>query len=112
MERETTAEIRKVTKEEWIDALWSGEYRQFRGGLGSLAQGSYCCLGVLADLAGFEWSHSWSEEDESGYLPERICQAIGMDWLTSDVQHDLSALNDDEGQSFREIGEYLKELPH
>ena len=45
-----------VTKQQWIDALRSGEYDQCKGALGKLDPDtgamSYCCLGVLATIAG------------------------------------------------------------
>lgn len=46
--------MRNVTKEEWVTALRSGEYRQGKGFLRN-SDDEYCCLGVLCDLAGMQW---------------------------------------------------------
>lgn len=46
--------MKKEIKEQWIAALTSGEYQQTVGALANRdAEGatSYCCLGVLCDLA-------------------------------------------------------------
>lgn len=44
-----------VTKQQWTDALRSGEYQQCRGALAKETETgrvNYCCLGVLATIAG------------------------------------------------------------
>lgn len=47
--------MKNVTKEEWVVALRSGEYKQ---GPGALHRGDkFCCLGVLCDLSGGEWGY-------------------------------------------------------
>jgi hypothetical protein len=38
-------------KEQWLTALRSGEYRQVGGRLTGIDNKSFCCLGVLCDLA-------------------------------------------------------------
>lgn len=49
-------------KAKWIAALRSGEYRQGRHALRK-ADGSYCCLGVLCEVAGVKL-------DVAGEFPE------------------------------------------
>lgn len=47
--------MRKVTKQEWVDALRSGDYQQAQGRLKGRRKRTFCCLGVLADLTGCSW---------------------------------------------------------
>lgn len=42
------SKINKVTFDEWMDALESGDYKQGKTYLNN--NGQFCCLGVLADL--------------------------------------------------------------
>lgn len=43
--------MRADIKARWIAALESGDYKQGRNFLHNLTDNSYCCLGVLCDLA-------------------------------------------------------------
>lgn len=46
--------MNKDIKQQWVNALTSGEYSQTGGALAKINQDdsvSYCCLGVLCDLA-------------------------------------------------------------
>lgn len=38
-------------KAKWVEALRSGEYKQGKGQMHNREENSYCCLGVLCDLA-------------------------------------------------------------
>ena len=42
--------LRSKIKKAWIKALRSGEYKQCKRKLKDSATGSYCCLGVLAEV--------------------------------------------------------------
>lgn len=55
-------------KQKWIEALRSGEYVQGTGCLHNADNGSFCCLGVLCDLADQEGiiTSFGSEEDHDG----------------------------------------------
>ncbi len=44
--------MNKELAKKWVAALRSGEYKQGTGCLKNL-DGTYCCLGVLAEVAGF-----------------------------------------------------------
>lgn len=54
-----TEEMNPEVKELWLEALTSGEYTQGTGYLQK--DGSFCCLGVLCDLA-VKAGVAWSEE--------------------------------------------------
>src|SRR5690349_4293104 len=46
-----TSKMNPEVKQEWLNALRSGEYTQTTGRLHDSQTGGYCCLGVLCDLA-------------------------------------------------------------
>ena len=54
--------LKPAIKERWVAALRSGEYTQGQGSLRILD--SYCCLGVLADLAVKDSRGSWDERGD------------------------------------------------
>lgn len=124
-----------VTKQAWIDALRSGEFNQCTGALGKLAEGggiNYCCLGVLATLAGAGHRFTPDEgegilvfdfgdgSEDSGIIPLSARDSIVSDLdLSQDVtgipgdnelMRTLSSMND-RGATFAEIADYLENLP-
>ena len=90
-------------KVKWIEALESGEYHQ---GQCKLFDGkNYCCLGVAYTIAGNAFActgpNFYTTGGNLNYLdPEDY-------GLTSDQQFRLANLND-EGQSFKEIADYIR----
>lgn len=63
-------------KKKWVAALRSGEYKQCRG---RLKRGdSYCCLGVLRELAPPEIRRSNASPRESGMLSKRVQEWAGL----------------------------------
>ncbi len=52
--------MNQVVKEKWINALTSGKYKQGKGCLRD-NQDSFCCLGVLTDLAAKEGIVEWTK---------------------------------------------------
>jgi hypothetical protein len=127
-----------VTKQEWIDALRSGEYDQCTGALGKLDPDtgamSYCCLGVLATIAGVghrflavrdspDRAMDFQFDDGSvdcGVIPEAFSSTIVSDLDLAQLDRDaqcpqddlmriLSSKNDN-GTSFNEIADFLEGL--
>ena len=124
-----------VTKQAWIDALRSGEFNQCTGALGKLdPEGggmSYCCLGVLATLAGAGHRFMPIEGDgilvfdfgdgseDSGVIPLSVRDTIVSDLALgqfiaesgpgqeADLMRTLSSKND-RGATFNEIADYLE----
>lgn len=43
--------MNKEIKKLWVDALRSGSYEQGKGCLNNADDGTFCCLGVLCDIA-------------------------------------------------------------
>ena len=127
-----------VTKKDWIDALRSGEFKQCTGVLAKRdpesGTTSYCCLGVLATIAGVgavpqelpDWENLVFDFDgklESGVIPEAHQNTIVSDLDLStlvapatnpllppgDLMRILSSKND-KGATFEDIATYLEEL--
>lgn len=127
-----------VTKQAWIDALRSGEFNQCTKALGKRYAGlgnSYCCLGVLATIAGA--SHRIDEDtttfagaeglifdfgdgaESAGIIPLTCRDTIVSDLNLSqtmvsgplaredDLMRILSSRNDC-GATFAEIADYLE----
>jgi len=65
--------MNKVKKAQWVAALRSGKYQQARGILCSVrfSKRSYCCLGVLSDLAVADGVGQWLKLD-----PEYLSYSI------------------------------------
>lgn len=89
----TTTRMDPVIKERWATALESGEYKQGTGGLRDADSDTYCCLGVLCELAvedgiierrlrkGFRQSPEWvyGYPGESAFLPPEVTKWAGLD---------------------------------
>ena len=55
---------------QWVAALRSGKYSQHRGALHDENENSFCCLGVLCDISGFDSWHG--DESRQRYLGKRF----------------------------------------
>jgi hypothetical protein len=97
-------------KAKWIDALRSGNYEQGTGDLRSRS-GQFCCLGVLCDVMGAEWSGTtpilngkdMDREDES-FLSGDTLERVGFD---NETQIALARMNDD-GEPFGKIADHIE----
>jgi hypothetical protein len=117
--------MRSEIKDLWVEAMRSGRYQQGRGCLSRTAEDSeeitYCCLGVLTDLAiqmgAIDGAWDWTEPDledhtvrgvrfshdrgvESSVLPLAVAEWAGLE-ETNPIIHDsegvernLSTMND------------------
>ena len=59
-------------KKKWIEALRSGKYKQGKNRLHRAEDNSYCCLGVLCEVAGFEKRESTDERGNAYKLPDGV----------------------------------------
>lgn len=57
--------MNKDIKQEWVDALRSGEYKQTKGNLRT--DSGFCCLGVLCDLYAKHKPACWKPSDCTGF---------------------------------------------
>lgn len=106
--------VKRRTKKQvhnlWIKALESGEYPQ---GKEALRVGdSFCCLGVVCDLAYRDGGDPWKLEEggysykgEEGYLPGPMATFLGV---SRAYQNSLVELNDMEGWNFKDIAKVLR----
>lgn len=105
----------KKLKDKWVKALRSGDYLQGRGALKVTLQAgdtnpcnrgravkerteTFCCLGVLCDLAGGRIKAG------EGYPSATFTKKIG---LTEEMMEKLANKND-EGESFAKIATYIE----
>lgn len=93
---------RYVTKEEWIAALRSGDFKQGRGVLASVGYDEFCCIGVYGCLM----TDSRNPYTAKHGVYHAVTALIGLR-----NRHALVSLNDIEGKSFDEIADYLEKLP-
>lgn len=98
--------MNKAIKEDWLEALRSGEYLQGYEYLDR--QGGQCCLGVLCDILDIDWK---IEGDGTRYYLGECAQWIPRQVevkakLTFKQQLELAELND-AGFTFEEIADYI-----
>lgn len=92
-------------KAKWIAALRSGKYEQVRMALrrtGYNAADTYCCLGVLCVVAGIDPGVGLGRDDAYLALDKLISHPFR---IRCEVK------NDNEGQSFAQIAEWLESQP-
>lgn len=108
-------------KQKWIDALRSGKYKQGRAALRNIQEDTYCCLGVLCEIAGAKWTPVISHLEGSRYARATLdgyCSSTATPGLkileaanlSFEDQDTLIQLNDGpQGKSFEEIAQYIEE---
>lgn len=104
----TPKEVRQL----WVKALRSGEYEQGKNCL-KTADGKYCCLGVLTDLA--------LKNDVIDSFEGNLVLAVAvMDWvglrnrnalIENDVEKSLTNLNDKTDVGFGGIADVIESEP-
>ena len=94
----------------WIKALESGDYEQGRSKLRRPKEGSYCCLGVLADTVDptlwDEGNDAWA--GQGGIANEGELKRRGI-ILKTDKQKFFYRLNDTMNYSFSQIAQVIRE---
>lgn len=83
-------------KQKWIAALKSGEYKQGKACLHNEDEDTYCCLGVLNEVA------QLGVPGDSGYLG-------GAAILAPYIQGEIVRMNDCLGYSFEGIANWIEE---
>lgn len=127
--------MNKAVGRKWVKALRSGEYEQTTGRLSRTNQhtdsASFCCLGVLCELALEEgvitksldpdaasYTYGDSDDGDDMFPTVKVAAWSGMaDWVVEDPDADpdfdepeigLATLNDDRGLSFTEIADLIE----
>lgn len=120
-------------KEKWITALESGDYVQGRKTLHNITENTFCCLGVLCDLAvkegvippptiystskigtAPEQTAQYGREEATALLPVEVSEWADVDansnyYPAGEDEQQLSNDNDHEMMTFPEIVEIIKE---
>lgn len=86
-------------KAKWVAALRSGEYKQCRQVLHSIATDSFCCMGVLAVVSG--------EITDRAKLADGVFEWATLCGMDSDDSTDLASMND-AGKSFDDIANHIE----
>lgn len=103
-------------KKKWVDALRSGEYKQGRTYLRRRKDNTFCCLGVLCEVAGI--SKSLRTPDVDGYAYQLTDTYSDTTSIPDDFlgvprreRNVLISMNDGIGgpcKSFEEIANYIE----
>ncbi len=103
----------RILRRKWIKALRSGEYVQGQGCLRQKRgkEQSYCCLGVLHDVAGGRWkkptpnssSYSIGKMRNTGTLPDELRRGLKGNQVDS-----LIMMNDTRELSFKRIATWIE----
>jgi hypothetical protein len=116
--------MNETVKKQWIKALTSGEYKQARESLHvkTLDGDSYCCLGVLCELAikaGVDIEVREISETKiyggySGTIPNAVRDWADITPLGSLIKSvgeytNLASLNDNAGYNFNQIAQVIEE---
>lgn len=103
------------TKQKWVKALRSGEYKQGTGQLRN-SKAEYCCLGVLCDLVEpNQWhrdANGRGDEADTGMPRSALQQKFGLNKPCSrssanTIADKLASMNDN-GKSFEEIANWIE----
>lgn len=111
----------RANRNHLVRALRSGQFRQGAGRLRS-SHGTgfkYCCLGVLAYLAGCNWRDNGGASYADGsylHAPKRAMEWVGMkdntgSFLHSDGRADSLANMNDSRLSFERIADLIESEP-
>lgn len=115
---ELTLEQMKANRKLWVEALRSGKYEQASGHLRTTE--GYCCLGVLADIAGAKWRPDgfgafYAEVDCWGsrsIAPSFVRAFVGLkDECGMFGDDDTLAERNDSGTTFSEIADIIESEP-
>ena len=112
--------MRIPTKQEWIDALRSGKFKQGKRLLHDLETDTYCCLGVLCKIAELNENEEIDYDDkkvgifidneyckDKYFLPTTFRIKFGISNIIQDI---LINKNDGDNYSFEEIANYLEQI--
>lgn len=108
--------LTKQQKQDWINALRSGRYKQGKGVLcindDLLKEKKYCCLGVLCDLNGIKfYPHPEKKKNAPFYIKDSFGDfaeySFPVEDLLLDEAAELATMND-RGVSFNDIADWIE----
>ena len=102
--------MKKKLKTKWVKALRSGKYKKGVGVLLSIngKKQSYCCLGVLGDICGFNEGGLYNCSYLSDIHPRKTAK-----FFSEKIEEKLSMMNDGNNgykkHSFKQIAKWIEE---
>lgn len=94
----------------WVEALNSGEYKQTKGLLRK--KDSFCCLGVLCELAVAAKVTDKDYEGETIVLPDSVVKWASMRYKNASFGDETSlAQINDAGKKFKTIAKIIESNP-
>lgn len=108
--------MKQTVKRKWVSALRSGEYKQTKGKIrnGNQYGMTYCCLGVLSDLAVKAGVCTQKEAfcGNEHVLAVKVMNWAGLELPNPEIPHidhaRISYLNDTLGYSFDKIADEIQ----
>lgn len=121
----TPAQVRK----EWVKVLRSGKLRQGQSALATKNNNkhySYCCLGVLCELAvkeglikkespehvGYYRTYTHEDRFDKYYLPPVVREWAGLRSNQGSFQNTSLANLNDQGENFKKIADVIEQEPN
>ena len=99
-------EIVWPTPEQWAKKLETTAATQGTSRLFDVREQSYCCLGILADMAD---PQGWDNSGDWRGFRTQLGYHLSPQWLSSRQQDTATYLNDDGKLSFPEIAVWVRE---
>lgn len=113
---ETKTKLPEDFKKKWVDALRSGEYKQYKGKLYVIDKNSgevsYCCLGVAAHIVAgiqLEYMDCCMLTTVLQGNKKIVHEELVPFFEDSRTQHILANMNDTQYKSFNEIADYIEQ---
>lgn len=101
--------IDQTTKDKWLAALRSGDYKQTKGKLSTTHGKRFCCLGVLADIiAPDDWKQSPDGKEQARQWRGRYGQ-LPHDVIDDGTQCALIHQNDQLREPFASIADWVEQ---
>jgi hypothetical protein len=95
-------------KTKWLVALRSGEYKQGRSVLCG-PDNNYCCLGVLAKVAGRLTDRGYFVDKEGEPASTVLLYSLkGYELVSAEAQGALAGMNDSDRASFNKIANWIE----
>lgn len=109
--------MNKKFKKQWIHALRSGKYEQRHGQLYEEITNTYCCLGVLCEIAlipRIKSDYIYKNVSHHDHLSDMVSNSypnelIKLFEISESEENHLIHLNDDEMSNFNAIADYIEE---
>lgn len=100
--------IDTVLKKKWVKALRSKKFIQRTRSLSDRSYGTFCCLGVLCEVAEIEKGGDGTYKSGTGYVEGCLSDTLLEQFeIDADSHSKLINMNDDEGLSFSDIADWV-----